>query len=257
MSDSTNGQKRVVPYAAWRTFRTFLGDLATKGTPSRIDHTVMAGKSGSVQSAIRKTLQFLALTDAGGVPTPKLEKLLGVLDTDEWDATLQRVVFDAYAPIVEDLDMATGTAQQLADAFRTHGHVSGNTLTMAVRFFLSALDEAGVERSVYFKAPPRPPAKKRGAPTNTEEADGQAAKVGGSGAWRPDVGDSVSESRQSESPWESQPFMLPTRSDPIVLKAPQDLSLAEWSIIDAFVRGMIQLGADMGPPPSAETEDGG
>jgi hypothetical protein len=51
--------------------------------------------------------------------------------------------------------------------------------------------------------------------------------------------------------------MLPTRSDPIVLKAPRDLNLAEWSIIDAFVRGMIQLGADMVPPPSAETEDGG
>lgn len=50
--------------------------------------------------------------------------------------------------------------------------------------------------------------------------------------------------------------MLPTRRDPIILNAPKDLNLGEWNIIDTFVRGMIQLGADM-PPPSEGTEDGG
>ena len=88
MSDSTNEQKRVAPYAAWRTFRSFLGELATKGTPSRIDHTVITGRSGSVQSAIRKTLQFLDLTDAENVPTQKLTRLLDALDTERWAGTL-------------------------------------------------------------------------------------------------------------------------------------------------------------------------
>ena len=257
MSDSTNVRKRVVPYAAWRTFRSFLGDLVTKGTPSRIDHTVMTGKSGSVQSAIRKTLQFLDLTDASNTPTDKLQSLLGALDTDEWAPALKRVVLDAYGPIVEDLDMETGTAQQLAECFRTRGHVSGNTLTMAVRFFLGALKDAGVKHSGYFAAPPRPPSKKRGTPKTADDDEGRAAKTDGSGTPKPDAHGANSGPGRPESPWQAQPFLLPTRSDPILLKAPKDLSLAEWAIIDAFVRGMIQLGGDSMPPSSVDTENGG
>ncbi len=179
----------MAPYAAWRTFRRFLGDLVVKGMPSRIDHTVMVGKSGSTQSAIRKTLQFLDLTDSSDVPTPKLGTLLRAFDSDGWPTALRRVILEAYAPILEGLDLEHGTAQQLADRFRTQGNVSGNTLTVAVRFFLGAVDEAGVQRSVYFVAPPRPPKKNAvRRPTNqvavkkAKAAESKTNKEGGSEA---------------------------------------------------------------------------
>ena len=186
MSDSKRERKLVAPYPAWPTFRRFLRELVTKGTPSRIDHTVMVGKSGSAQSAIRKTLQFLGLTDTQNTPTDQFHGLLGALDSEDWQDALRPVILDAYAPILSDLDLENGTAQQLADCFRKRGNVSGNTLTMAVRFFLGALDEAGVKRSTYFVAPPRPPTKKRGAVKTVNGDVAQAAQSAGSGTRRDD-----------------------------------------------------------------------
>ncbi len=248
MSDSGERRKIVVPYPAWPTFRRFLGDIASKGTPSRIDHTVMVGKSGSAQSAIRKALQFLGLTDRKGTSTPKLHGLVNTFGSDEWPTALRPVILDAYAPVLENLDLENGTAQQLADCFRKRGNVSGNTLTMAVRFFLGALDEAGVKRSVYFVAPPRPPTKKAIAP-KTAGKDGavQQPQGVGSGTTKEGSGGPAGP-QETNSRWPSQPFLLPTRSEPIVLQAPKDLSLAEWEIIDAFVRGMVKLRGDKGAP---------
>ena len=259
MPDTKKKMKMVAPYPAWPTFRRFLGDLVAKGTtPSQIDHTVMVGKSGSAQSAIRKALQFLGLTDTHNAPTPRLHRLLEAFDGDEWPSTLGTIIQEAYAPILGDLDLENGTAQQLADCFRTRGNVSGNTLTMAVRFFLGALDEAGAKRSPYFVAPPRPAARKR--VTATAVKNGDAAKSGqaiGLGTKAEDSAAPTAEPDQASSPWPSQPFLLPTRGEPIVIQAPKDLSLAEWEIIDAFVRGMIRLSGSKVPPPSADTEDGG
>ena len=242
MSDSTTERKMVAPYPAWPTFRRFLGDIVAKGTPSQIDHTVMVGKSGSAQSAIRKALQFLGLTDTNDTPTSKLRSLLDAFDSDQWPATLQPIILDAYAPMLVDLDLENGTAQQLADCFRKRGNVSGNTLTMAVRFFLGALDEAGAKRSVYFVAPRRPASKKSAAPIDVkEDGDPQQTQAVASGT-KKEASDVASEERhQRNSRWPSQPFLLPTRREPIVLQAPKDLSLAEWEIIDTFVRGMIKL----------------
>ena len=259
MSDATKRKNATAPYPAWPTFRRFLGDLVAKGTtPSRIDHTVMVGKSGSAQSAIRKALQFLGLIDAQHAPTPELHRLLDAFDSDDWSSTLKTVTLSAYEPILVDLDVENGTAQQLAECFRSQGNVSGNTLTMAVRFFLGALDEAGVKRSPYFVAPPRPPTKKSVAanavkedePAKPEQMSGSVTKAADKPATHP-------EPRQPVSPWPSQPFLLPTRDRPIVIQAPKDLSLAEWGIIDAFVRGMIELSGNKMPPPSADTKDGG
>ena len=256
MSDSKTERKLVAPYPAWPTFRGFLRDLASKGTPSRIDHTVMVGKSGSAQSAIRKALQFLKLTDTQNTPTAQLRRLLGALDSEEWQDTLRPIILDAYAPITVGLDLENGTAQQLADCFRKRGNVSGNTLTMAVRFFLGALSEAGVKRSTYFVAPPRPPTKKGVAAKAAKTDVGQAGHSGRSGTRRDDDPPSIG-NPESKSRWPSQPLFLPTRSEPILIQAPKDLSLAEWQIIDAFYRGMIGLRESEAPPPSVDTENGG
>ncbi|MCY3942643.1 MAG: DUF5343 domain-containing protein [Gemmatimonadetes bacterium] len=233
----------------------FLGELREKRIPSRIDHTVMVGKSGSVQSAIRRTLTFLGLTDTMGIPTPRLRNLVEALDTNEWQATLGGVILEAYKPLLEDLDLEKGTEQQLADAFRARGNVSGNTLTMAVRFFLGALDNAGVERSPYFRAPKRPPAKKHATASHQNggaEPDGDADDSAAV-ASDPEVN---AETNKSGERWPSQPFLLPTRSQPIVLEAPRDLSLAEWKIIDSFVRGMIELRGQAAPSPADDTVNG-
>ena len=257
MSESETTRKLVAPYPAWPTFKSFLGDLVAKGTPSRIDHTVMVGKSGSAQSAIRKALQFLGLTNTKNAPTSRLHGLLGAFDSDEWPSTLGTVILEAYAPIVGELDIENGTAQQLADCFRKHGNVSGNTLTMAVRFFLGALDEAGVKRSTYFVAPRRPPTKKKSV--RTPPKDTAAAAGGQEGGLAKKAKDAVPprDPSRPSTRWPSQPFLLPTRDEPIVIQAPTDLNLAEWTIIDAFVRGRIELAGSEKPPSAVRTADGG
>ena len=192
------------------------------------------------------------------IPTPKLRNLVEALDTDEWQEMLRGVVLHAYRPIIEDVDLEKGTAQQLAEAFSTRGHVSGNTLTMAVRFFLGALAEAGVERSPYFRAPRRPPPIKKHAAVNpqhgTNGSDNDAEDSAADQTTDPEVNSGGVETGER---WQSQPFLLPTRSRPIELQAPKDLSLAEWKVIDSFVRGMIELRKQKAPPPTGDTEDRG
>ncbi len=119
-------QQTTAPYASWKSFITFLELLADMGVPHRIDRTVMSRMSGATQSNIRVALAFLELTDSDGEPT----------DARVWRITTERarsgrircgVIMTAYAPLISELSLETGTADQLWRCFREHGSVRGST----------------------------------------------------------------------------------------------------------------------------------
>ena len=242
MSENGNGQSATPPYASWKSFTGFIDELAPKGLPHRIDYTVMPNRSGATQSALRVALAFLGLT-VGDVPTDSMKELLASHGNDEeWKKTLRRIVVDAYAPLTHGLSIDHGTAQQLAECFRNQGNVNGSTLTRAVRFYLSALGEAGISYSTYFKAPPAPRKRAPKSKTKSDKTTNDSAEaLGKAKETMPSGGEPRPADSRGESEWPVHSFLIPTRQHPIRVEAPRDLTTAEWRLIDAFVQGTIEL----------------
>ena len=168
---------RIPPYVAYRTFRTFLSQLSNRGLPSRVDRSVMASKSGSVQSRLLLALSYLGLIGANGRPTPDFRRLAEA-EGDSRTAVLREIVTSSYAFIfTAGINLADASSSQIEELFEKTG-ASGGTLRRAVSFFLSLAREAGVPVSPYIKphrnkrrrarsAPDRPeaPANAAGDPT--------------------------------------------------------------------------------------------
>ena len=255
-------QQTTVPYASWNSFVTFLNLLEEKGLPQQIDRTVMSKMSGATQSNIRVALSFLRLTDTDGAPTDALRKLVGNRGESEgWKAALRDVVLGAYKPVVSDLSLENGTADQLWKCFREHGNVRGSTLSRAVRFFLAALRAAEVEHSRYFKAPARPRPAKGKQEAVGRPGDSEASRAGKAAqeprAERPSQGAAKQPRSDSlKADWRSHSFHLPSYESPVEVRAPLAITEEEWELVNLFMTGTINL-ARRKPSPPDRTEDEG
>ena len=261
MPESKN-QHATVPYAAWKSFVTFLDRLADKGLPQQIDRTVMSKMSGATQSNIRGALTFLKLTDSDGTPTDALKGLVAKHGESEgWKAALGDVVLGAYEPVISDLSLENGTADQLWKYFRENGNVRGSTLSRAVRFFLAALRAAGVKHSRYFKAPRRPrPTKSK------QETDGRPGGAEASRAGRPTQEPREKEPRQDAAKdpkpnrlrpdWRSHSFHLPNYDRPVEVSAPTAITKEEWELVNLFMTGTIRLATRKPSPPDNSEDEG-
>ncbi len=258
----SKSQKTTVPYAAWKSFVTFLARLAEMGLPQKVDRTVMSKMSGATQSNIRVALSFLKLTDSDGVPTDALKTLVAKHgDGEGWKAALRDVVLGAYEPVIAGLSLENGTADQLWKCFRDNGNVRGSTLSRAVRFFLAALRAAGVKHSRYFKAPTRPRPTK-----GKQEADGRPDGLEASRAGKPapelkeeQADPNSAKQRQQDQlrpDWRSHSFYLPTYKNPVEVRAPTAITQEEWELVNVFMTGTIRL-ATQKPSPSESAEDEG
>lgn len=261
MPESKN-PKTTVPYAAWKSFLTFLDRLADKGLPQQIDRTVMSKMSGATQSNIRVALTFLKLTDSEGTPTDALKGLVAKHgEGEEWKAALRGVVLGAYGPVISDLSLENGTADQLWRCFRENGNVRGSTLSRAVRFFLAALRAAGVKHSRYFKAPTQPRTIK-----NKQEADGhvggeEASRAGGpaQGLGEKEPIEHVAKHPQPNElrpDWRSHSFHLPNYDRPIEVTAPTAITKEEWELVNLFMAGTIKLATRKPSPPDRSEDEG-
>lgn len=255
-------QKTTVPYAAWKSFVTFLARLAEMGLPQKVDRTVMSKMSGATQSNIRVTLSFLKLTDSDGAPTDALKTLVAKHGEDEgWKAALRDVVLAAYEPVIADLSLENGTADQLWKCFRENGNVRGSTLSRAVRFFLAALRAAEVTHSRYFKAPTRPRATK-----GKQEVDGRPSGSEASRAGKP--ASEVKEEQADQNPakqrqqdelrpdWRSHSFYLPTYENPVEVRAPTAITQEEWELVNLFMTGTIRIATRQPSPPDSAGDEG-
>lgn len=168
-----NEPKKLLPaYVSYKSFSRFLKSLQPGHLPSRIDKAVLTGMSGSVQSAMTNSLEFLGLMDAGGKPTVRLEALAGTSGADYADK-LGETLRVAYKFLFEDgIDLARATTGQIQEAFRKQG-VGGSTAVKSIAFFLSAAKDAAIPISKYVKTPaaPKPTTTRKAAPRATAEDD--------------------------------------------------------------------------------------
>lgn len=233
-------QEKIIPaYVSWPTFMRFIDRLKETVTPPRIDNSMMPSFSGGERSQIQVALRFLALIESDGTVTERLRRLVVAYRTEEWKQVLAEVIHTAYAPIVGDLDITIGTAAQLADKFRAIG-ATGTTVDKCIRFYVSALKEAGTPFSPYFTA----------RRSRTERNGGKLRKI-----TRRTVPEQQSSTTVALLPHESERpheyaqdpkgttrLHIPIPGKPMAtITVPEDLTEEEWSMLDAFFRSYTKL----------------
>jgi hypothetical protein len=141
------------PYIPWQTFVTFLRAIKQSGVvPRSIDNSVMSKLSGSDRGPMRVGFRFLGLIRDDNVTEDRLRQLIAALDTDGWKTELGDLISDAYRDVVSEIDLDTDSQSKLDQAFREKGGVEGSVNKKAVRFYLSALKDAGLSFSPHFLA---------------------------------------------------------------------------------------------------------
>jgi hypothetical protein len=219
------------PYLPWVTFIGFLRQLKTTSIPTRIDSTVLKGRSGSDQSGIKTALRYFGLISADDTVTQKLRDLVAAMDGEHWQQVLGDLVIASYLDLTESLDLDNGTLGELQDAFTLRGHVTGSVREKAIRFWLAAMREAGMSISTHFGS---------SAPTNGNgRKSAPRVRKRGAGAARTD------DALQQEAPppdVKVVSFPIPGKPD-IKLWLPTELSEAQWEMLDTYIRAFIKLRA--------------
>jgi Arc/MetJ family transcription regulator len=149
---TTLTSKNVPAYVPFKTLKAFIESLSKTAIPPRINRELMPRMSGILQSQLITALRFLDLIDDNSAVHDKLRKLVKAYGTKEWQTTWAAVLKEAYRPITAGLDLDSETGTALRTAFRAKGGAEGDTNDKAVRFFLKAMEDAGVPLSPHFKA---------------------------------------------------------------------------------------------------------
>jgi hypothetical protein len=108
-------------------------------------------------------LRFLGLIGEDGESQASLQALAEQKENRK--SLLAGILHERYALIFNSLELLRTTPMQLEDTFRKYG-ISGETLDKAVRFFLSAVESAGIAASPLLKA------RKRNMAPRTRRANG-------------------------------------------------------------------------------------
>ena len=145
-----NSKMATPAYVSYKSFIRFINGLRDH-LPSRIDRSILAGMSGSGQSALIGSLEFLGLIDQGGKPQPALEELV-TLNGAQYSAKLKELLTASYGFLFDGVDLKRATGSQVHEAFRKK-NVQGSTAIKAIAFFLAAAKDAGIEVSKHVKPP--------------------------------------------------------------------------------------------------------
>jgi hypothetical protein len=141
--------KKLPPYVPYKTLINFLESLKI-ALPQRIDRSLMASMSGSLQGQLMLALEYLDLITDTGVPTEKLNRLVHSEDA-EYQRELREIITSSYRFLFEDgLQLDRATASQLRERFDQTG-AKGDTLDRCLRFFMSIAGAAGIELSPHVK----------------------------------------------------------------------------------------------------------
>lgn len=180
MAEKTEDSKPAVPYIPFKTFKAFIEKLNGAAVPPSIDASILTNLSGSMRGSLMSTLRSMDLVDASGAVHDDLRNLVKSYKTNDWSNTLSDIVYGCFSDIVGDVDLDNGTMAQLNEAFRQQGKVDGQMGEKAIRFYLSALREAGATYSPHFKER-KPRASRKSAKKKKRRHSG------GSGADAPEI----------------------------------------------------------------------
>jgi hypothetical protein len=229
MMAKENGEKVVPPYLPWETFKEFIGHLKATAIPLELDRSVRpSGMPSLVRGQVQTSLRFLQLLE-GKTPTNNLKELVVAHGTDRWkDAVIEHVV-GPYDQVLDGLDIANATRDQLDERFKRIG-VDGQMLLKSTRFLLAMLRDAGVDYSPHLSVPregtggrrsPKSPESKR---TNRGAQYDGAPKVDARPPKNPPADGTI-----------TIPLYLPDK--PLgELIVPKDLDDADCDMIDAMLR---------------------
>ncbi|MGO9592855.1 MAG: DUF5343 domain-containing protein [Steroidobacteraceae bacterium] len=224
---SDNEPKKASPaYVAHKTFDNFINGLRENGIPSRIDRSAMSGMSGSGQSALKASLEYLGLINADEEPTDKLHQLVDA-EEENRPAVLAEILREAYPYLIGgSIDLKRATTKQIEEAFRAQ-NISGSTVVKAIAFFLTAAKSAGIEISSYIKTPTlvriNPPKRSNGTegkPVTSADDDGEPADVIPQGM------------RQIKLP-------LIGKQD-VILALPEKFDSSDWKFLKPILEAYIQ-----------------
>ncbi|MEE8349550.1 MAG: DUF5343 domain-containing protein [Acidobacteriota bacterium] len=140
----------IPPYISYRTFSNFLSELRARGLPSRIDRSVMAHKSGTIQSQLLLALNYLGLLRGAGQPTDQLKQLIESQDRQRQEV-LRGILKNSYGFVFNsDIGLQTATSDQAEELFQKTG-ASGETVRRCIAFFLASAKDSGIPISDYIK----------------------------------------------------------------------------------------------------------
>lgn len=138
------------PYMSFQTFWNFIGELASKPVPPRIDRSLMNSKSGTDQANLTNALTAFGLVDSTGVVQPRLRQLAAT--DDEGRKPILAAMVREYYPKAVAVSEANDTEAALNEAFRDeYGLNAAETRRKCVTFFLHALRLAELPVSAHFK----------------------------------------------------------------------------------------------------------
>jgi len=169
------------PYFSFATFWSFMGDLASKPLPPKIDRMMLKSKSGTDQANLMFALRAFDLVDENFMVNPTTLGSIARGD-EESRATALGAVIRHYYPEALALSEQNGTEGQLHELFREkYGFASADTRRKAVTFFLHAARKAGIELSEHFPSSrlgsgsPGTPRAKRGTGQRRKGANGSGS----------------------------------------------------------------------------------
>ncbi len=167
-------ESSIPPYISYRTFINFLNELRTRGLPSRVDRSVMTHKSGTIQSQLLLTLNYLGLLRGSGQPTDQFKQLIESEDPQR-QVVLRGILKTSYGFVFKsEIGLQNATAEQAEELFQKTG-ASGETVRRSIAFFLAAARDSGIPISNYIKPHKRRKAAAR--PGRPPEADGLDSEV--------------------------------------------------------------------------------
>lgn len=216
-------------YVPYKTFSNFINGLQENGVPSQINRSIMGDKSGSAQSAIIGTLEFLRLVTETGEPTKELQQLVESKE-DNRGPLLRSVIEQAYPFLFSGaIDLKRATTKQVEEAFRSQG-VTGSTIVKCIGFFLAAAKAAGIQVSPYVKTPSL-------ARLVTKRSTPPAAQTVAIDSQPDDY----------EPPAGMRPLKLPlVGKQDVVLLLPEDFNEEDWKflkpILEAYIARMFKEG---------------
>ena len=157
-------ESSIPPYISYRTFTNFLNELRARGLPSRIDRSVMAHKSGTIQSQLLLALNYLGLLRGSGQPTDQLKQLVESTDQPRQEV-FRGILKTSYGFVFKsDIGLHAATSDQAEELFEQTG-ASGETVRRSIAFFLAAAKDSGIPISDYIQ-----PHKRRRSATRMARA---------------------------------------------------------------------------------------